>query len=78
MAFLRANSGALVTDRLCGGGRYSGKARNINLDPAIAHTAGLVHDLGKIVITHALDEATQRAMRELIDRRKARSSKPSA
>lgn len=49
----------------------AGKARNINLDPAIAYTAGLVHDLGKIVITHALDEATQRAMRELIDRQES-------
>lgn len=41
-------------------------ARRVNIDPSIAYTAGLVHDIGKIVITHTLDAATQTKMRELI------------
>ncbi len=46
-------------------------ARNTDIDPAIAYTAGLIHDIGKTVITHNLDEATQNAMRELIDRKES-------
>jgi putative nucleotidyltransferase with HDIG domain len=42
------------------------RASKVNIDPAIAYTAGLVHDIGKSVITHALDGKTQAAMRELI------------
>ena len=45
--------------------------RNADIDPAIAYTAGLVHDIGKTVITHALDAATQSAMRELIERKES-------
>lgn len=41
-------------------------ARKTSFDPSIAFTAGLVHDIGKIVVTHALDEATQNQMRDLI------------
>ena len=44
-------------------------AHNTGVDPAIAYTAGLIHDIGKIVITHTLDEDTQAAMRALIERR---------
>ena len=43
----------------------------VNIDPSIAYTAGLVHDLGKIVIAHALDDPTQAAMRELIARKES-------
>ena len=43
-------------------------SRKTSIDPSIAFTAGLVHDIGKIVITHALDEKTQAAMRELIEK----------
>lgn len=43
-------------------------ARCARVEPSIAYTAGLVHDIGKIVLTHALDEKTQTAVRELIER----------
>ena len=45
-------------------------AKKVNIDPSIAYTAGLVHDIGKIVITHALDLPTQTKMRELIEKNK--------
>lgn len=41
-------------------------SRKVHFDPSIAYTAGLVHDIGKSVITHALDDKTQNTMRELI------------
>lgn len=41
-------------------------ARKAFVDPSVAFTAGLVHDIGKIVVTHALDESTQEKMRDLI------------
>lgn len=43
-------------------------SRKTNIDPSIAFTAGLVHDIGKIVVTHTLDDATQNAMRDLIQK----------
>jgi putative nucleotidyltransferase with HDIG domain len=43
-------------------------SRKTEVDPSIAFTAGLVHDIGKIVITHTLDDKTQAAMRELIEK----------
>lgn len=43
------------------------RARCAAVEPSIAYTAGLVHDIGKIVITHALDAQMQAAVRELID-----------
>lgn len=41
-------------------------SRRTDLDPAIAYTAGLVHDIGKIVITQVLDMPRQQALRDLI------------
>jgi putative nucleotidyltransferase with HDIG domain len=46
-------------------------SRTHDIDPAIAYTAGLIHDIGKTVITHSLDEATQNSMRELIERKES-------
>lgn len=43
-------------------------ARQSDIDPAIAYTAGLVHDIGKIVITHSLDISLQTEMRTLIEK----------
>lgn len=37
------------------------------VDPAIAYTAGLIHDIGKIVITHALKPEAQTQLRQVID-----------
>lgn len=42
-------------------------ARRSTVDPSIAYTAGLIHDIGKIVITHALHAAAQQELRQLID-----------
>lgn len=42
-------------------------ARQSNVDPSIAYTAGLIHDIGKIVITHALNKDAQQELRQLID-----------
>lgn len=42
-------------------------ARNSTVDPSIAYTAGLIHDIGKIVITHALNPAAQTNLRQLIE-----------
>jgi putative nucleotidyltransferase with HDIG domain len=38
-----------------------------SVDPSVAYTAGLIHDIGKVVMSHALDAATQSAVHELID-----------
>ncbi|WP_414662186.1 HDOD domain-containing protein [Horticoccus sp. 23ND18S-11] len=37
-------------------------------DASFAYTAGLVHDIGKIVLDHALDAVTKTAIREQIER----------
>ena len=37
-------------------------------DPSIAYTAGLIHDIGKIVLSQGLDPAAQAAVLELIER----------
>jgi putative nucleotidyltransferase with HDIG domain len=42
-------------------------ARGANVDPSIAYTAGLIHDIGKIVITHALTPEAQAQLRQIID-----------
>lgn len=42
-------------------------ARRSSVDPSIAYTAGLIHDIGKIVITHALTTDAQKELRQLID-----------
>jgi len=42
-------------------------ARHNTVDPSIAYTAGLIHDIGKIVITHALNVDAQKDLRQLID-----------
>lgn len=42
-------------------------ARRSMVDPAIAYTAGLIHDIGKIVITHALNAEAQTALRQLTE-----------
>jgi putative nucleotidyltransferase with HDIG domain len=42
-------------------------AKHNFVDPSIAYTAGLIHDIGKIVITQALTPERQTHMRQLID-----------
>lgn len=42
-------------------------ARRSMVDPAIAYTAGLIHDIGKIVITHALTAEAQTTLRQLTE-----------
>lgn len=42
-------------------------ARRSMVDPAIAYTAGLIHDIGKIVITHALNTEAQTTLRQLTE-----------
>lgn len=46
------------------------KARPAGIAPSVAYTAALVHDIGKSVFTHVLDEASQVAIRDLIERKK--------
>lgn len=52
---------ALVAAEVCEAARAPGH------EPSVAYTAGLLHDIGKSVLTHALDEASQTAMRNLIE-----------
>jgi len=40
---------------------------SVNLDPSIAYTAGLVHDIGKVVISHTLNAESQATLRQIID-----------
>ena len=42
-------------------------AKSNPVDPSIAYTAGLIHDIGKIVITHSLNPTTQTDLRRLIE-----------
>ncbi|MGC3960367.1 MAG: HDOD domain-containing protein [Verrucomicrobiota bacterium] len=42
-------------------------AQRTAADPAIAYTAGLIHDIGKVVITHALNREAQAQLRQVID-----------
>ncbi|TXT46347.1 MAG: signal transduction protein [Limisphaerales bacterium] len=42
-------------------------AVNVDADPALAYTAGLVHDIGKIVLNHTLTEPVQAAIRKLVE-----------
>ncbi len=42
-------------------------AERVTADPAIAYTAGLIHDIGKVVITHALKPEDQTQLRQLVD-----------
>lgn len=42
-------------------------AKHVQIDPPVAYTAGLIHDIGKLVISHALDPDKQNAIRTLID-----------
>ncbi len=39
----------------------------VDLDPSVAYTAALLHDIGKLIITQHLDEAAVDAIRSLID-----------
>lgn len=39
------------------------------VDPSVSYTAGLLHDIGKIVVNHALDAATRTAIQDLVERR---------
>lgn len=36
----------------------------VTVESSVAYTAGLLHDLGKVVLNHVLDEATSAAVRE--------------
>jgi putative nucleotidyltransferase with HDIG domain len=45
-------------------------AKNIEIDPSVAYMAGLIHDIGKHVLSHALDQDMQTAIHELIQRQK--------
>lgn len=40
--------------------------RTVKAEAPVAYTAGLIHDIGKLVISHALTEDKQTAVRELI------------
>lgn len=42
-------------------------ARTPVAEPSVAYTAGLVHDIGKLVLNHALDDAVQTEMRRLVE-----------
>lgn len=37
-------------------------------DPSVAYTAGLIHDIGKLVVSYALDEDKQELIRDLVER----------
>ena len=37
-------------------------------DPSVAYTAGLIHDIGKLVVSYALDMDSQELIRELVER----------
>jgi putative nucleotidyltransferase with HDIG domain len=39
---------------------------SLNVEPPVAFTAGLLHDIGKLVFNHVLDESTQAAVRARI------------
>lgn len=39
-----------------------------NIDPSIAYTAGLIHDIGKVVISHALNNQNQEQLRQIVQR----------
>ena len=41
---------------------------SVPIEPSIAYTAGLLHDLGKVVISHALNEPNQELIRQIMDR----------
>lgn len=43
------------------------QSANHSLDPTVAYTCGLLHDIGKVVIGQALDPVKQRAIRALLD-----------
>lgn len=40
-------------------------------DPSIAYTAGLIHDIGKTLISHALNSVAQSAVLELVERKES-------
>lgn len=41
-------------------------AKRCNIDPSIAYTGGLIHDIGKIVITHTLHSEAQEHLRQIV------------
>lgn len=41
---------------------------SVPTDPSVAYTAGLIHDIGKLVISHALDAKKQHLVRDLVER----------
>jgi putative nucleotidyltransferase with HDIG domain len=43
---------------------------NTEIDSSITYTAGLIHDIGKVVISYSLDASTQAAVLELIEQKK--------
>lgn len=45
-----------------------GATTTVPVEPSICYTAGLVHDIGKIVINNALDAATRTAIMNLVER----------
>lgn len=40
------------------------------VDPGVAYTAGLLHDFGKLILSHTLDAATRDAVRALVQQEK--------
>ena len=42
-------------------------AKHIQVEVPVAYTAGLIHDIGKLVISYALDPEKQHAVRALLD-----------
>jgi putative nucleotidyltransferase with HDIG domain len=52
---------AYATDRVL-------KATSVNLEPSIAYTAGLIHDIGKVVISYALNALSQELIRQIVYR----------
>ena len=41
---------------------------SVSLEPSIAYPAGLLHDIGKVVISHALNAENQQLIRQIVER----------
>jgi putative nucleotidyltransferase with HDIG domain len=48
--------------------RVLDRTSSVVIDPSVSYTAGLVHDIGKIVVNHALDTTTRTSIQDLVER----------